>query len=342
MVPMSANEPDPNNPDLDAMLANLAMAKKGQGDDAGVPVEQQRCGVIAIVGRPNVGKSTLMNALVGQKVSITSNKAQTTRHRITGIRTEGDTQFVFVDTPGFQTRHVARGTAALNRNLNKTVQGTLSDVDVVLFLVEAGRFSADDEKVLALMPADKPVMLVANKLDTIQRRTDLLPWLQTMQQKFKFAEFVPMSSHKQDDIRRLAGIVRPYLPQQAWWYDQEALTDRTDRFLASEIIREKLFRLTGDELPYTSTVIIDTYGEEPSPREGAAPMVKVAASIIVERDSHKGIVIGDKGERLKRIGTEARTELERLLGTKVFVEIWVKVRSGWADDDTRLRTYGYE
>jgi GTP-binding protein Era len=341
---MSDQPSDNTNPDLDAMLANLAMAKKGegQGGEAAVPADQQRCGAIAIVGRPNVGKSTLMNALVGQKVSITSAKAQTTRHRITGIRTDGDSQFVFVDTPGFQTRHVARGTSALNRNLNKTVQATLSDVDVVLFLVEAGKFSADDEKVLALMPAGKPVFLVANKLDTIHRRADLLPWLQSMQAKHAFAEFVPMSSNKADDIRRLADIVRPYLPQQPWWYDAEALTDRTDRFLASEIIREKLFRLTGDELPYTSTVVIDTYSEEPSPRPGASPMVKVAASIIVERDSHKGIVIGDKGERLKRIGTEARTELERLMGTKVFVEIWVKVRSGWADDDTRLRAYGYE
>ncbi|WP_414638861.1 GTPase Era [Aquabacterium sp.] len=349
---MSVNLPDDNapeappeaqaNPDLDAMLAGLALAKKGQEGAGSVAPGEQRCGLIAIVGRPNVGKSTLLNALVGQKVSITSKKAQTTRHRITGIRTEGDTQFVFVDTPGFQTRHVARGTAALNRNLNKTVQATLADVDVVLFLVEAGRFSMDDAKVLSLMPADKPVILVANKLDTVQRRTDLLPWLQSMQERHPFAEYVPLSAQKLDDVRRLSAIVRPYLPQQPWWYDEEALTDRTDRFLASEIIREKLFRLTGDELPYTSTVVIDTYTEEPSNKPGGRPMIRVAASIIVERDSHKGMVIGDGGERLKRIGTEARMELERLMDTKVFVEIWVKVRSGWADDDTRLRTYGYE
>lgn len=330
------------NADLDSMLAGLALAKAGQGDAEAVPASEQRCGLVAIVGRPNVGKSTLLNALVGQKVSITSKKAQTTRHRITGIRTEGDTQFVFVDTPGFQTRHVARGTAALNRNLNKTVQATLSDVDVVLFLVEAGRFSMDDAKVLALMPEGKPVFLIANKLDTLQRRSDLLPWLQSMQERHKFAEYVPLSAQKLDDVKRLATIVRPYLPQQAWWYGEDALTDRTDRFLASEIIREKLFRLTGDELPYTSTVVIDTYVEEPASNPGSRPLIKVAASIVVERDSHKGMVIGDKGERLKRIGTEARQELERLLDTRVFVEIWVKVRSGWADDDTRLRTYGYE
>ncbi|HET8870353.1 MAG TPA: GTPase Era, partial [Aquabacterium sp.] len=303
-----------------------------------------RCGMVAIIGRPNVGKSTLLNALVGQKVSITSRKAQTTRHRITGIRTEGSAQFVFVDTPGFQTRHTTRGTAALNRNLNKTVQATLADVDVVLFLVEAGRFGPDDAKVLALCPKDKPVMLVANKLDLVHRREDLFPWLQSMQQHHPFTEFIPLSAQKEADTRRLLDIVRPYLPEQGWWYDADALTDRTDRFLASEIIREKLFRLTGDELPYTSTVVIDAYAEEPPPpnKPKATGLVRIAATIIVEREPHKGMVIGDKGERLKRIGTEARTELERLLGTKVFLEVWVKVRSGWADDDARLRTYGYE
>ena len=338
---MSDQPSDNHNPDLDAMLANLAMAKKGegqgegQGGEAAVPADQQRCGAVAIVGRPNVGKSTLMNALVGQKVSITSAKAQTTRHRITGIRTDGDSQFVFVDTPGFQTRHVARGTSALNRNLNKTVQATLSDVDVVLFLVEAGKFSADDEKVLALMPAGKPVFLVANKLDTIHRRADLLPWLQTMQTKHAFAEFVPMSSNKADDIRRLADIVRPYLPQQPWWYDAEALTDRTDRFLASEIIREKLFRLTGDELPYGATVVIDKFEEEGNRR-------RIAATIVVDRASHKGMVIGSGGEHLKRIGSEARVELERLWDAKVHLELWVQVKSGWADNEAHLRSYGYE
>lgn len=340
---VAAPQSDALNPTLDAMLANLAMAKKG-GAEAAATASEQRCGLVAIVGRPNVGKSTLLNALVGQKVSITSRKAQTTRHRITGIRTEGDTQFVFVDTPGFQTRHTVRGTAALNRNLNKTVQATLADVDVVLFLVEAGRYGPDDAKVLALLPKDKPVILVANKLDLVHRREDLFPWLQGMQAHHPFAEFVPLSAQKEDDTKRLLGILRPYLTQQGWWYDPEALTDRTDRFLASEIIREKLFRLTGDELPYTSTVVIDSYAEEPPPpdKPRATGLVRIAATIIVEREQHKGMIIGDKGERLKRIGTEARTELERLLGIKVFLEVWVKVRSGWADDEARLRTYGYE
>jgi GTP-binding protein Era len=342
----SAVPKDEVNANLDAMLSQLKMARTGggEGGEGSVPVSDQRCGLVAIVGRPNVGKSTLLNALVGQKVSITSRKAQTTRHRITGICTDADAQFVFVDTPGFQTRHTVRGTAALNRNLNKTVQSTLTDVDVVLFLVEAGKYGPDDAKVLALLPANKPVLLVANKLDLVHRREDLFPWLQAMQQEFAFAEFVPLSAQKEADARRMLDVVRPYLPQQGWWYDAEALTDRTDRFLASEIVREKLFRLTGDELPYTSTVVIEQYIDEPPQADNpkSTGIVRIAATIIVERDQHKGMVIGDKGDRLKRIGTEARTELERLMGRKVFLEVWVKVRSGWADDDARLRTYGYE
>ena len=295
------------------------------------PVTATRCGTVAIVGRPNVGKSTLLNALVGQKVSITSDKAQTTRHRITGIRTVADAQFVFVDTPGFQTRHGA----ALNRTLNRTVRSVLSDVDLVLFVVEAGRFGADDAKVLELLPAGKPAVLIANKLDTVQRRADLAPWLQEMQVRHAFAEFVPLSARKAADVERLLGIVRPYLPAQPWLYEEDALTDRNDRFLAGEIIREKLFRLTGDELPYTSTVVIDDFKEEGELR-------RISASIVVERDAHKGMVIGNGGERLKRIGSEARQDLERLLDAKVFIELWVKVRSGWADDETHLRSYGYE
>jgi GTP-binding protein Era len=292
----------------------------------------QRCGLVAIVGRPNVGKSTLLNALVGQKISITSNKAQTTRHRITGVRSEGDAQCVFVDTPGFQTRHGS----ALNRSLNRTVRGVLSDVDVVLFVVEAGKFTLDDAKVLALLPEDKPVLLVANKLDEVKRRDDVLPWLKQMRERRDFTEFVPLSATREADATRLVGIVAPYLPEQAWFYDADMLTDRSDRFLASELIREKLFRLTGDELPYSSTVVIDSYVEEPS------GMRRIAATIVVEREAHKGMIIGDGGERLKRIGSEARQELERLLGAKVFLEVWVKVRSGWAQNEEHLRSYGYE
>jgi GTP-binding protein Era len=298
--------------------------------DAAAPATP-RCGLVAIVGRPNVGKSTLLNALVGQKVSIVSNKAQTTRHRITGVRTLGDAQFVFVDTPGFQTRHGA----ALNRTLNRTVQGVLADVDVVLFVVEAGRFGLDDAKVLALMPPGKPVLLVANKLDLVRRRAELAPWLKSMQERHAFAEFVPLAATKRADVERLLAILAPYLPEQPWFYDADMLTDRSERFLAGEIVREKLFRLTGDELPYTSTVVIDKYEEEGELR-------RIAASIVVEREAHKGMVIGAGGERLKRIGTEARRELESLLDAKVFLELFVKVRSGWADDEEHLRSYGYE
>jgi GTPase len=310
------------------------------------PTAPQHCGLVAIVGRPNVGKSTLLNALVGQKISITSKKAQTTRHRITGIRTVGASQFVFVDTPGFQTRQLESKRGALNRTLNRTVQGTLADVDVVLFVCEAGRFTLDDAKVLALLPEGKPAILVANKLDALARRQDVLPWLRQMQERHAFAEFVPMSANREADVERLIGIVAPYLPEQPWLHDEEALTDRSERFLAGEIVREKLFRLTGDELPYTSTVVIDRF-EEQGAEEGAAVAaaprrVSIAASIVVERDAHKGMVIGEGGERLKRIGSEARLELQKLLDARVFLELWVKVRSGWADDEAHLRSYGYD
>jgi GTP-binding protein Era len=293
--------------------------------------DARRCGLVAIVGRPNVGKSTLLNALVGQKISITSSKAQTTRHRITGVRTEGESQFVFVDTPGFQTKHAA----PINRSLNRAVTSALADVDVVLFVVEAGRFGKDDETVLALLPEGKPALLVANKLDAVARRADLAPWLQKMQARHPFAEFVPLSATRAADATRLLGIVAPYLPEQDWLYDADALTDRSDRFLAAEIVREKLFRLTGDELPYTSTVVIDRYEEEGHLR-------RIAATIVVEREPHKAMIIGSGGERLKRIGTEARHELEHLLDAKVFLELWVKVKGGWADDEAHLRSYGYE
>lgn len=301
----------------------------------------QRCGLIAIVGRPNVGKSTLLNALVGQKISITSRKAQTTRHRITGIRTlageaGGGTQYVFVDTPGFQTRHAS----ALNKSLNKTVLGAIDGVDLVLFVVEAGNFTLGDAKVLSLLKGDTPVLLVANKLDTVHRRAELAPWLKSMQERYPFAEFVPMSAKNPRDVRRLLRICEPLLPAQAWWYDADELTDRSERFLASEVVREKLFRLTGDELPYASTVVIDQFAEEKS--RGHGRLVRIAATIVVERDGHKAMVIGQQGERLKRIGTEARQELEKLMGAKVFLELWVKVRSGWADDEARLRSFGYE
>ena len=319
----------------------------------------QRCGVIAIVGKPNVGKSTLLNALVGQKISITSRKAQTTRHRITGIHTREQTQFIFVDTPGFQTRHAT----ALNKSLNKTVMGAIGDVDLILFVVEAGSFTLADAKVLSLFKPGIPTLLIANKLDNIHRRAEIAPWLKSMQERHAFAEFVPMSARKKADVDRLFDILKPYLPEQDWMYEEDTLTDRSEKFLASEIIREKLFRLTGDELPYTSTVVIDKWEEEtegpqstasPSPPnmvagvawdglpQPRATRVRISASIVVERDAHKGMIIGAGGERLKRIGSDARQELERLMDAKGFLELWVKVRSGWADTEEHLRSYGYE
>ena len=305
-------------------------------DADSVPVEAQHCGLIAIVGRPNVGKSTLLNALVGQKVSITSRKAQTTRHRIMGICTQGAHQCVFVDTPGFQTRHGN----ALNKSLNKAVTGAVSDVDLILLVVEAGRFGAEDAKVLELLPANIPVLLIASKLDTVAQRQELAPWLLEMQQRHTFAELMPISAKNRKDVQRVLDVVARYLPQQPWWYAPDELTDKSERFLAGEIVREKLFRLTGDELPYTSTVVVDRFEEEAGKKQ--ARMVRIAATIVVERESHKAMIIGDKGERIKRIGTEARQELEKLLDAKVFIELWVKVRSGWADDAARVRSFGYE
>lgn len=331
----------PNNEqtlqDIDAMLA----ASKGNrvvASQAVVAPADQRCGLIAIVGKPNVGKSTLLNALVGQKISITSRKAQTTRHRITGMHTQGAAQYVFVDTPGFQTIHGN----ALNKSLNKAVQGAVGDVDVVFLVVEAGSFTSADEKVLSLLAPGIPTILVANKLDTMKNRPEIMQWLQSMQDRHPFAEIVPMSAKNDKDVQRLLGIAEKYLPEQAWMYAADELTDRSEKFMAAEMVREKLFRLTGDELPYTSTVVIDKFEEEKGKTKGVKRLVRIAATIVVERDGHKAMVIGDKGERLKRMGMEARTELEKLYDAKVFLELWVKVRSGWADDAARVRSFGYE
>jgi GTP-binding protein Era len=335
-IPDAENVPVPQ-PDLETMLHGLLKSTPKLAEP-GTPGQGQRCGLVAIVGKPNVGKSTLLNALVGQKISITSRKAQTTRHRITGMRSQGNTQFVFVDTPGFQTLHGN----ALNKSLNKTVQGAVGDVDLILFVVEAGSFTPADARVLALLGPSIPTLLVANKLDNVHRRGDIAPWLQEMQKKYAFKEFVPMSAKNAKDIERLLAICEPFLPEQAWWYGEDELTDRSEKFLASELVREKLFRLTGDELPYTSTVVIDKFEEEPPQKKGQKRLLRIAATIVVERDGHKAMVIGDKGERIKRIGMETRVELEKLADAKVFLELWVKVRSGWADDEARLRSYGYE
>jgi GTP-binding protein Era len=307
--------------------------------DPAAPDAATRCGLVALVGRPNVGKSTLLNALVGQKLSITSRKPQTTRHRIHGVRVQGPSQFVFVDLPGFQTRHGN----ALNRLLNQTVRAALNDVDVVLYLVEAGRFGADDDKLLPLLrelPAGKPVLLVASKLDRVKDRAALLPWLKEMAARHRFAELVPLSAKRPEQVAHLLETIAPYLPQAEWMFDAEALTDRSEKFLAGEVIREKLFRLTGDELPYASTVVVDRFDEEPG--RSAARMVRVHATVLVDRDAHKAMIIGEGGERLKRISTEARQDMEKLFDAKVFLQVWVKVKTGWADDAAKLRSYGYD
>lgn len=287
--------------------------------------------MVAIVGRPNVGKSTLMNALVGQKISITSRKAQTTRHRITGINTIDDAQYIFVDTPGFQTRH----STALNRSLNRAVTSTLSSVDAVLFVIEAGKFGPDDQKVLDLIPPKAPTILIANKIDRVSDKATLYPFIQEVQKLREFREIVPLSAKNPDDIKHLLATLKPYLPEGEPIYGEDDLTDRSERFLAAEILREKVFRWTGDELPYTSTVLIDKFEQEGRLR-------RIFATILVERDTQKAMVIGQKGAKLKQISTEARLDMEKLFDGPVYLETFVKVKSGWADNEAGLRAYGYE
>ncbi len=298
-----------------------------------------RCGSIALVGRPNVGKSTLLNALVGQKISITSRKAQTTRHRIAGINTTPTAQFIFLDTPGFQTHFIS----TLNKSLNRTVTNTLGDVDVICFVIEAGHFSKDDAQVLEMLKGEVPVILVANKLDVMashsstpgDRDYHLLEFIKDMEDQFEFAEIIPMTAKHPDDVKRLMLTLEGYLPEREAIYDADTLTDRSERFLAAEILREKVFRHTGAELPYASSVVIDQFQMD-------GKMRRIAATILVDRDSHKPMVIGEKGERLKRISTEARIDMEKLFDGKVFLETWVKVKRGWADDQSALREQGLE
>lgn len=291
-----------------------------------------KVGYIAIVGRPNVGKSTLLNHLIGQKVSITSRKAQTTRHRITGIRTDPDTQFIFVDTPGFQTQHQS----ALNRVMNRTVTQALSDVDVVLFVIEALRFDERDEKVLALLPRSRPVLLVLNKIDRVADKEKLLPFIEKMKEAFPFAAIVPLSARKGgSQLDELLLEVRQHLPEGTPVYGEDEITDRSERFLAAEILREKVFRLSGDEVPYSVSVEIEKF-------ETVGNLRRIFAAIIVDREGQKPILIGNKGERLKEIGTQARKDMEKLFDGKVYLEVWVKVKGGWGDDERALKSLGYE
>jgi len=290
-----------------------------------------RTGYVAIVGRPNVGKSTLLNRLVGQKLSITSRKPQTTRQRITGILTRDDAQLLFVDTPGFQSRHGS----ALNRHMNRVVMQALAEVDVVLFVIEALRFSAEDRALMGLLPAKQPILLVINKIDRLADRNLLLPFIGKMADEHDFAEIVPVSAVKGDSVAALAPAIARYLPEQPALYGADEITESSERLLAAELIREKLFRLLGDELPYVSAVLIDRFMMDGALR-------RIHASIIVDKESHKGIVVGAKGSRLKEIATKARIDMEKLFGGKVHLEVWVKVKSGWTDNPQLLKQLGYD
>jgi GTP-binding protein Era len=293
--------------------------------------ENFRCGYIAIIGRPNVGKSTLMNALIGAKVSITSRKAQTTRHRIIGIQTRADAQFIYTDTPGFQTRH----NNVLNKTLNRTVTNTLISCDAVLYVVEAGHFDEADQQVLALLPRNVPAILVINKSDKIKDKAQLMPFAQKVAALHEFAAIVPVSARQRFQLDRLEAEIRTHLPENEAVFGEDDITDRSEKFLATEIVREKVFRYVGDELPYTSTVVMEKFEQEGQLR-------RIFVAILVERDSHKSMVIGQKGARLKDISTESRLDMEKLFGGPVYLEIWVKVKSGWADNEAGLRAYGYE
>jgi GTP-binding protein Era len=290
---------------------------------------EYRCGTIAIVGQPNVGKSTLLNALVGQKVSITSTKPQTTRNRISGILTTPAVQYIFVDTPGFQTRH--GGT--LNRLLNRSVRKALEGVDVILLVVEAGVFGEDDRAVVRLLPRNVPAFLIVNKTDRLSEPSALAPFLQRAATEFEFAEVVPVSASKGRNLKDLLRTLARYLPHQPPMFEADTLTDRSERFLAAELIREKLFRSLGDELPYACTVTIDRFTEEKR-------LKRIHAAILVGKESHKSMVIGKDGAKLKAIATAARLDMEKLFGGKVFLETWVKVRRDWTEDAALLRQLG--
>ncbi len=290
-----------------------------------------RCGFIAVVGRPNVGKSTLTNALIGTKISIVSRKAQTTRHRIQGVLTREHEQFVFVDTPGFQTRHGG----AMNKMMNRVVTQTLADVDVVLFVVEAGKWSPGDVKLLGLLHDPKKTILVISKIDQMKNRDELYPFVAKIASQFDFAAVVPVSSTKRHQLDQLLDEVAKRLPENEAFFDADTLTDRPMRFIAAELIREKIFRLVGDELPYGSTVVIEQWDETDKG-------VSIAACVIVERDTHRPILLGVGGSHMKRIASEARQDMAKLLDKPVHLEVYIKVRKGWAEKESSLRDLGYE
>ena len=290
-----------------------------------------RCGYVGLIGRPNVGKSTLLNHLIGQKISITSHKPQTTRHRILGIKTTAEAQYVYVDTPGIH----HGGKHAMSRYLNRAAASTLNDVDVVVFLIEALRFTDEDAAVLdKLKTLDVPVILAINKVDRVTEKEKLLPFLAEVSQKMAFSDILPISALKDINLKEIEQVIAKHLPESEAFFDEDQVTDRSVRFLAAEIIREKLTRTLHQELPYNLTVEIEQFkpGEE---------QTLIHAVIWVERDNQKGIVIGKNGERLKEIGKQARLDIAKLIEQRVHLELWVKVKEGWSDDERALHSLGY-
>lgn len=293
----------------------------------------QHCGFIAIVGRPNVGKSTLLNRILGQKISITSRKAQTTRHRIMGIDTEGSDQAIYIDTPGL---HIEEK-RAINRLMNRAASSSIGDVELILFVVEGTHWNEDDEMVLNKLKSVKsPVLLIINKIDNVTDKSKLLPHIQQISQKFNFMDVIPISAEKGEGVDIIKRIVKQHLPQAEHHFPEDYITDRSQRFMASEIIREKLMRFLGEELPYSVTVEIEQFKVDEK-----TGMYRINGLILVERDGQKKMVIGNKGEKIKQIGIEARKDMQEFFQTKVHLELWVKVKAGWADDERALRSLGY-
>lgn len=294
--------------------------------------DTKRCGYVAIVGRPNVGKSTLLNHILGQKISITSRKPQTTRHQVLGIKTEGDNQIIFVDTPGLH-----RGAdKAINRYMNRAASSAIRDVDLVLFLVDRTAWTDEDQMVLEqVQQARRPTVLVVNKVDLLQDKELLLPHLQELAERGQFAAIVPLSALRAHNIAPLEQEIIKHLKESEHFFPEDQITDRSQRFLAAEIVREKIMRQLGEELPYAVTVEIEEFGFENG-------VIHISALILVERDGQKRILIGEKGSRLRSIGTDARKDMERMFDCKVMLRLWVKVKSGWSDDERALRSLGYE
>ena len=290
-----------------------------------------RCGYVALIGRPNVGKSTLMNYVLGQKISITSHRPQTTRHRILGIKTTDDAQFVYVDTPGIHDNEKK----AMNRYMNRTAGASFKDVDVIVFLVDAMRWTDEDDLVIKrLQHINTPVVLAVNKVDLIKKKEDLLPFIEKIKDKYAFKDIIPVSAMKGDNIEGFEKIILEYLPLSEPFYDEDQITDRSSRFMAAEIIREKLTRNLTQELPYNLTVEIEKFTND-------GKILDIAAVIWVERDNQKAIIIGKNGSKLKDMGTKARIDMEKLFEQKVFLQLWVKVKSGWSDDERALNSLGY-